>query len=121
MVISTGTGMLSIFIDPSKTPLIKGTDPRWLGAWWLGWIIIGFIMFIFSGLLALFPQQLPRKDQQIVDNSISDTPRSTELFSLNATVIPEKKIEETQTMERSEISWEGEFEISSFSTMIRFK
>ncbi|CAD7086074.1 unnamed protein product [Hermetia illucens] len=101
-----GTGMLSIFIDPSKTPLIKGTDPRWLGAWWLGWIIIGFIMFIFSGLLALFPQQLPRKDQHIVDNSISDTPRSTELFSLNATVIPEKKIEETQTMERSEISWE---------------
>lgn len=50
-----------IYIDPTLTPMISPNDPRWLGAWWLGWIILGVLMFIFAGLIALFPQNLPRK------------------------------------------------------------
>ncbi|XP_055379740.1 solute carrier organic anion transporter family member 74D-like isoform X2 [Condylostylus longicornis] len=51
---------LRIYIVPYLHPVIKNNDPRWLGAWWLGWIILG-ILLIFSGLfLSMFPKQLPR-------------------------------------------------------------
>ncbi|XP_016987868.1 solute carrier organic anion transporter family member 4C1 [Drosophila rhopaloa] len=51
---------LNTFIDPTKTPLIDNKDPRWLGAWWLGWVILGTLMCLFSGLIGLFPKQLPK-------------------------------------------------------------
>ena len=50
-----------MYIDPSKTPLIDNKDPRWLGAWWFGWMIQGSLMLLFSGLIGLFPKQLPKK------------------------------------------------------------
>lgn len=51
---------LKLYVNPTLTPTIDNTDPRWLGAWWLGWIILGFVLFVFSTLLALFPKTLPR-------------------------------------------------------------
>lgn len=60
---------LNTFIDPSKTPLIDKTDPRWLGAWWLGWVILGTLMCLFSGLIGLFPKQLPKADDPEKTNS----------------------------------------------------
>lgn len=51
---------LSLYIDPFATPTINNKDRRWLGAWWLGWIIFAVIMFAFSTLVALFPRDLPR-------------------------------------------------------------
>ncbi|KAH8267512.1 hypothetical protein KR018_006415 [Drosophila ironensis] len=60
---------LNTFIDPSKTPLIDNKDPRWLGAWWLGWVILGTLMCLFSGLIGLFPKQLPKAKQEGRTNS----------------------------------------------------
>ncbi|XP_055920928.1 solute carrier organic anion transporter family member 74D [Eupeodes corollae] len=54
---------LNLFIDTTKTPLIDKKDPRWLGAWWFGWTILGTIMFMFSGLIGLFPKELPKRNQ----------------------------------------------------------
>ncbi|CAH1153525.1 unnamed protein product [Phaedon cochleariae] len=51
---------LKFYINPTLTPTINNQDPRWLGAWWLGWIILGAVLFVFSTLLALFPKTLPR-------------------------------------------------------------
>ncbi|XP_967848.2 solute carrier organic anion transporter family member 74D [Tribolium castaneum] len=51
---------LKLYISPSLTPIIDNNDPRWLGAWWLGWIILALVIFIFASLLALFPKTLPR-------------------------------------------------------------
>ncbi|KAL7741487.1 hypothetical protein ACLKA6_000807 [Drosophila palustris] len=60
---------LNTFIDPTKTPLIDDKDPRWLGAWWLGWVILGTMMCLLSGLIALFPKQLPKKTDAEKHNS----------------------------------------------------
>ncbi|XP_022221535.2 solute carrier organic anion transporter family member 74D [Drosophila obscura] len=60
---------LNTFIDPSKTPLIDSKDPRWLGAWWLGWVILGTLMCLFSGLIGLFPKQLPKARDTLKHNS----------------------------------------------------
>lgn len=55
-----GYGCLSLYIDPSLHPVITKNDPRWLGAWWLGWIILGATMGMFSILIAMFPRDLPK-------------------------------------------------------------
>ncbi|PNF14783.1 hypothetical protein B7P43_G07610 [Cryptotermes secundus] len=60
MGFALGSGCLNVYIDPSVTPVITKRDPRWLGAWWLGWIILGTTMLMFSFIIALFPRQLPR-------------------------------------------------------------
>uniref|UniRef100_A0A1A9ZK73 Solute carrier organic anion transporter family member n=1 Tax=Glossina pallidipes TaxID=7398 RepID=A0A1A9ZK73_GLOPL len=60
---------LNMFIDPTKTPLIDNKDPRWLGAWWFGWMILGTMMILFSGLIGLFPKELPKKVNTKATNS----------------------------------------------------
>ncbi|KAH8407485.1 hypothetical protein KR222_002225, partial [Zaprionus bogoriensis] len=50
---------LRLYIDPSLEPLIKPGDPRWLGAWWLGWLVMGAVTFVVSFLIYLFPSELP--------------------------------------------------------------
>ncbi|KAL6263714.1 hypothetical protein P5V15_003800 [Pogonomyrmex californicus] len=54
-----GYGCLSLYIDPKLHPVITNKDPRWLGAWWLGWIILGVTMGMFAVLIAMFPRDLP--------------------------------------------------------------
>lgn len=51
---------LSLFIDPFATPSINNQDRRWLGAWWLGWLLFAAVMTAFSAVVAVFPRQLPR-------------------------------------------------------------
>ncbi|XP_031830783.1 organic anion transporting polypeptide 58Dc [Nomia melanderi] len=51
---------LKFYISPTLTPTITTQDPRWLGAWWLGWIILAILLFIFASVIALFPKTLPR-------------------------------------------------------------
>lgn len=52
---------LNMYIDPSKTPIITSNDPRWMGAWWLGWIVLGISMIFFAVLVGLFPRDMPKK------------------------------------------------------------
>jgi len=56
---------LSMYIDPSLTPMINKKDPRWLGAWWIGWILLGFLMFAFTFLMAMFPKELKKPVKEI--------------------------------------------------------
>ncbi|XP_051170811.1 solute carrier organic anion transporter family member 74D [Leptopilina boulardi] len=51
---------LKFYISPTLTPTITTQDPRWLGAWWLGWIILAILLFLFASIVALFPKTLPR-------------------------------------------------------------
>ena len=34
-------------------------DPRWIGAWWLGYLAGGSILLVISGLILGFPRELP--------------------------------------------------------------
>lgn len=51
---------LKHYIAPGLHPIITTLDSRWLGAWWLGWIIIGTVLGLFTFLVAFFPKELPR-------------------------------------------------------------
>lgn len=84
-----GYGLASIclkfYISPTLTPTIDNNDPRWLGAWWLGWLILAFVLFIFASLLALFPKTLPRAHyrrellKRQISNMTTNIPLDTEL------------------------------------------
>lgn len=58
---------MNIYIEPSLTPTITPKDPRWLGAWWLGWVILGALMLIFSFFIGMFPKELPKRKKTIID------------------------------------------------------
>ncbi|KAL5285654.1 hypothetical protein ACFFRR_007384 [Megaselia abdita] len=51
---------LRIYIAPNLTPTITDKDPRWLGAWWMGWLIIGVLIFVSGIFLTMFPKELPK-------------------------------------------------------------
>lgn len=51
---------LKLYISPSLTPIIDNKDPRWLGAWWMGWLLLGMILAFFAFFMMLFPKELPR-------------------------------------------------------------
>lgn len=60
-----GYACLSLYIDPSLHPVIEKDDPRWLGAWWLGWIILGAAMGTFAFLMAMFPKDLVKAKKKV--------------------------------------------------------
>ncbi|XP_068243215.1 solute carrier organic anion transporter family member 74D-like isoform X2 [Palaemon carinicauda] len=54
-----GGKCLEYWIVPHKTPSISNKDPRWLGAWWVGFLIIGSVLVVIGIGFALLPFQLP--------------------------------------------------------------
>ncbi|XP_037025272.1 solute carrier organic anion transporter family member 74D-like [Bradysia coprophila] len=65
---------LKLYIDPTKTPLIDTNDPRWLGAWWVGWIFLGIPMLVFSLLVRMFPRRIDRKHINQLDRISEEEP-----------------------------------------------
>ncbi|KAM7002827.1 solute carrier organic anion transporter family member 3A1 isoform 2-T2 [Tautogolabrus adspersus] len=53
----------AIFIDTSKLK-ITPDDPRWIGAWWAGFLLCGALLFCSSILMFGFPQSLPTKERE---------------------------------------------------------
>ncbi|XP_017132036.1 solute carrier organic anion transporter family member 74D isoform X2 [Drosophila elegans] len=56
---SLGALCLRLYIEPNLEPLIGREDPRWLGAWWLGWLVLAAITLIAAICLFMFPKELP--------------------------------------------------------------
>lgn len=57
-----GSGVLSIYVDlsfPEGREALNADDKAWVGAWWLGFLVIGILSLIFSIPFFLFPRWLP--------------------------------------------------------------
>jgi len=57
-----GAKCLTTYVYPGLEPDYDETDPRWIGAWWIGFPVIATLLLIFSIPLCLFPERLPRED-----------------------------------------------------------
>ncbi|XP_038050223.1 solute carrier organic anion transporter family member 2A1-like [Patiria miniata] len=60
----------SIFVDfdrvaPEDRPSFPQTDPRYIGAWWLGFVIIGCAVLLISVPFFFFPRHLPKTKERI--------------------------------------------------------
>uniref|UniRef100_G1PBD6 Solute carrier organic anion transporter family member n=1 Tax=Myotis lucifugus TaxID=59463 RepID=G1PBD6_MYOLU len=57
----------AVFIDTSNLD-ITPDDPRWIGAWWAGFLLCGALLFFSSLLMFGFPQSLPLHSDPAVES-----------------------------------------------------
>ncbi|XP_035215738.1 solute carrier organic anion transporter family member 74D-like isoform X2 [Stegodyphus dumicola] len=68
---------LNFYEDPFYDPGFGTKDPRWIGAWWMGFIILGIAIFIFSLPMILFPRRFPgKKLPSNLQKKKEETPKS---------------------------------------------
>uniref|UniRef100_A0A1Q3FLT1 Solute carrier organic anion transporter family member n=1 Tax=Culex tarsalis TaxID=7177 RepID=A0A1Q3FLT1_CULTA len=51
---------LKYFVFPGVDPGYNSSDPRWIGAWWVGWIVLGSVLLVVAPIFGAFPKILPR-------------------------------------------------------------
>ena len=62
-----GSFCLRQYVYPGlEEDLIEG-DEGWLGAWWLGFVIVGALTALIAPLLAFFPQRLAGEEGEMTD------------------------------------------------------
>ncbi|KAG5320907.1 SO3A1 protein, partial [Acromyrmex heyeri] len=54
-----GSVCTMVYADLSRNPQITPSDPRWVGAWWLGLVLISALLMIVSIGMFAFPPRLP--------------------------------------------------------------
>lgn len=57
-----GGVFLKVYVDPWEDTTLIESDPRWVGAWWLGFIVCGMISILISSLFFMFPEKYPNSD-----------------------------------------------------------
>lgn len=59
------SSVLKLYENPFAVP--KGltvTDPRWIGAWWIGFLVSGSLMLLLAIPLSLFPREFKKSAKQ---------------------------------------------------------
>ena len=52
-----GGGFLTIYVDPWRDTVLEESDPGWVGAWWIGFILCGGISLLISIPFFMFPMK----------------------------------------------------------------
>merc|ERR1712136_169805 len=72
----------SMYVNLTEETTLVTTDPSWIGAWWLGFLVIGVGQLMTFWILALFPKRLPRaplKAEEVQSSRISSKKRERTL------------------------------------------
>ena len=67
-----GSACLSVYVDPGHVPNgingpITEDHHGWIGAWWVGFVVIAVLLMIFAPWLTLFPGRFNGKDETDAD------------------------------------------------------
>ncbi|XP_056647131.1 solute carrier organic anion transporter family member 74D isoform X1 [Diorhabda sublineata] len=72
-----GSLCTSVYADLSVKPQFKTSDPRWVGAWWLGLVLISFLLMIASFAMFAFPKRLTGSKQPVMNPQSPDQKQPT--------------------------------------------
>lgn len=61
-----------VYVDPLLTPGFDASDPRWVGAWWLGMVFIAGFIVLLSTLMFCFPRQIRQEPMPLPPKKIKD-------------------------------------------------
>ena len=56
--------MNMVIVCVTADPDIEQTDPRWIGAWWIGFVICALCTIVWALPMAMFPLRLAGPDCQ---------------------------------------------------------
>ncbi|XP_078514712.1 solute carrier organic anion transporter family member 2B1-like isoform X2 [Lissotriton helveticus] len=78
-----GSAMLSYYVDIDKIPeanvVLTPKDPRWVGAWWMGFLVTASVVGLSALPIFFFPREM-QKEEEKLDKETDDKPR-TDLIS----------------------------------------
>lgn len=55
-----GSFCTRLYVDLHETPDFTPTDPRWVGAWWLGLVLVSAMLMLSSVAMFMFPKKLTK-------------------------------------------------------------
>ncbi|KAM3601098.1 uncharacterized protein V6R79_007617 [Siganus canaliculatus] len=80
----TGSFMLRFYVDFDKLPedqiQLNHKDLRWVGAWWLGFLVASVLLFLASLPYLFFPRNMPKEDGADDIESRPDCKQQTNLL-----------------------------------------
>jgi organic anion transporter 5A len=85
-----GSFCLQTYVYPGQNVDIEEGDPSWIGAWWLGFPIIGSLIFVFAGPLIFFPERLPKENTDAFKRKEAEDEIQTMLKSRNINEVDTK-------------------------------
>ncbi|XP_068244719.1 solute carrier organic anion transporter family member 74D-like [Palaemon carinicauda] len=59
---------LGYWVNPNNTPNLSPDHPRWIGAWWIGYLFIGATLLLITWSLLLLPKTLPGARKRALKN-----------------------------------------------------
>ncbi|KAL5284966.1 hypothetical protein ACFFRR_006968 [Megaselia abdita] len=59
--LSLASVCLKYFVSPENPPEIEHTDPRWIGAWWVGGIVLIIALIIPTIVIGCFPKAIKKQ------------------------------------------------------------
>ncbi|XP_030055848.1 solute carrier organic anion transporter family member 2B1 isoform X2 [Microcaecilia unicolor] len=91
-----GSAMLRYYVDidkmKSEDVLLKPSDPHWVGAWWMGFLVASFLVLISSIPYFFFPKEM-HKEPQVQRTLVLEAagPADPEKRAEDTALLPEKQ------------------------------
>ncbi|KAH7637101.1 solute carrier organic anion transporter family member 5a1-like protein [Dermatophagoides farinae] len=83
---------LRFYENPLMPPSFDNRDPRWIGAWWIGFIVLGLLIFLFTIPMFFFPKSFIKIEESETkrdknDSTFQDVRKRFVRFSKNSLLL----------------------------------